>query len=121
MSKLKKIIRNIGFAALGLALPYLSYAALIDTCPDPRLRCAVPTNPAGLITTIIQIVLGFAGVLAVLFIIIGGFQYITSGGNEELAERGKKNLQNAIIGVVIIILSFVIVRVIANTLAFPGL
>lgn len=64
---------------------------------------------------IIRALLTFVGIIAVLFIVVGGFQYITSGTNAELAEAGKKTLTNAIIGLVIVILSYVIVVVIINT------
>ncbi len=68
------------------------------------------------IMNIINIALTVAGLIAVLFLIIGGFRYITSAGNEETAESAKKIIINAIIGIVIIILSFVIVRVISEAL-----
>jgi len=68
-----------------------------------------------LLYRIIQIVLGITGGVAVLFIIIGGFLYITSAGNAEQAEKGQSTLTNAVIGLVVVILAFVIVRVIANT------
>ncbi|HEX9503062.1 MAG TPA: hypothetical protein VF974_01935 [Patescibacteria group bacterium] len=74
------------------------------------------TSVSGFILKIINIALGVAGLVAVLFLIIGGFRYITSAGNEETAESAKKIIINAIIGVVIIILSFVIVRVISGAL-----
>lgn len=63
----------------------------------------------------INLLLSVSGLIAVLFIIIGGFQYITSRGNEEQAETGKRTLTNAIIGVVVIVLSFAIVRIVSNT------
>ena len=65
---------------------------------------------------VIDIVLGLAATVAVVFIIIGGSMYLTSAGNEERAEKGKKALLNAILGLVIIILSFAIVRVVNNLL-----
>lgn len=74
------------------------------------------TSISGFILKIINIALAVAGLVAVLFLIIGGFRYITSAGNEETAEQAKKIITNAIIGIVIIILSFVIVRVISNAL-----
>ncbi len=52
--------------------------------------------------------------IAVLFLIIGGFWYITSAGNEETAAKGKSTVINAIIGIVIIILSYVIINVVSN-------
>jgi len=74
------------------------------------------TSISGFIMKIINIALAVAGLIAVLFLIIGGFRYITSAGNEETAEQAKKIITNAIIGIVVIILSFVIVRVISNAL-----
>lgn len=56
-----------------------------------------------------------AGVVAILFIMLGGFWYLTSAGNEETAEKGQKTLTNAIIGLVVIILAATIVRIVANT------
>jgi hypothetical protein len=61
--------------------------------------------------------LSIAGLISILMIVIGGFRYITAQGNEEMAESGKKTLQWAIIGLVIILLSYVIVR---STLTFFG-
>ncbi len=66
------------------------------------------------ILEIIRIMLFFAGIIAVVFVIIGGYMYITSQGNEEQAEKGQKTLTNALIGVVVTILSYVIVNVVAN-------
>jgi hypothetical protein len=74
------------------------------------------SNFTAFMMRIINIALAVAGLIAVLFLIIGGFRYITSAGNEETAEQAKKIITNAIIGIVVIILSFVIVRVITNAL-----
>ena len=86
----------------------------------PQQPAGLPGNPSegpsDLAQAIIQVILGFAGIVAVLFIIIGGFQYMTSAGNDELAARGKKTLVNAVIGLVLIIISYIIVVVISNAL-----
>ena len=52
--------------------------------------------------------------VAVLFLIIGGFRYITSAGNPDGQTKGKQTVINALIGIVIIVLSYVIVNVVAN-------
>jgi hypothetical protein len=67
-----------------------------------------------LIFRIIRILLGVAFAIAVLFLIIGGFYYITAQGNEEAAGKGKQTVINALIGIAIIIMSYVMVNVIAN-------
>ena len=68
------------------------------------------------ITWFIQMLLLFAGSVAVIFIIIGGFRYLTSAGNEEAAESGKKTLITSVVGLVIIVLAATIVRIVATTL-----
>lgn len=68
----------------------------------------------GLIVKVINWVLGITLAVDVLFIIIGGFLYITSAGNEDRAKKGKTTVINAIIGLVIIILAYVIAQVVSN-------
>lgn len=72
---------------------------------------------AGAVGWAIQLILFFTGSIAVLFIIIGGFQYITSGANADLAKRGKSTMVNAIIGLIIVLLSYTVASVIMTTLA----
>ena len=44
----------------------------------------------------------FSGALAVLYIVIAGFRYITSAGNEENMEKAKKQITYAVIGLILI-------------------
>jgi hypothetical protein len=73
-------------------------------------------NVGQLYTKVINIVLAIAGSVVVIFLIIGGFQYLTAAGNEEQIEKGKKTLVNSVIGLVIIIMAFAIVRIVSNLL-----
>ena len=116
MKSLKKVI-TVGALLVFLILPFATSAALLNQgdCIPLFQRCQ-DIGIIPFIKSIINIILGFAGLIAVLFVIIGGFQYIFSGANEELAESGKKTLKNAVIGVVIIVLSFVIVNVVSSAL-----
>src|SRR5262245_37781077 len=111
MTRLKSIIKYLLSAGLIVA-PALAQARLAIPNPAPGVLPEYASDPVAFIFAIINILLTVAGLLAVLFIIIGGFQYITSGANGELAESAKKTIQNAVIGLIVIILSFVIVRVI---------
>lgn len=75
----------------------------------------------GLLTEVLKYLLYLAGAIAVLFIVIGGFQYITSSGDEEQAEKGRKTLTNAIIGLVVVIMSYAIIQIITNAVTkTPG-
>jgi amino acid transporter len=81
--------------------------------PSTGIRCTETSIPQ-IFRTIINWALGIAFGVAVIFLIIGGFRYITAGGNEESVEKGKSSVINALIGIVIIVLSYVIVNVVAN-------
>lgn len=60
--------------------------------------------------------LGFLGLVAVIFIIIGGYMYMTSGGNEEKTEKAKQYIKNAVIGLIIVLLSWAIAYFTFNTI-----
>lgn len=106
-------------SALMLA-PMVAFALPAFNCSDLNGVNCSSTSFNGFIKTIINWLLGIAFGVAVLFLIIGGFWYITSAGNEETAEKGKNTAFNAIIGIVIIILSYVIVNVVSNLVANPN-
>ena len=71
---------------------------------------------SGFIIGIINIALAVAGLIAVLFLIIGGFRYITSGGNDASVTSAKNTILYAIIGLVVVALSQLIVRFTLNKL-----
>ena len=60
----------------------------------------------GTIDTVLSYVLGIAGLIAVVFIIVDGFRYLTSGGSKEGVTGAKNTLLYAIIGLIIIALAF---------------
>lgn len=68
------------------------------------------TTVGGLAARVVRILLYFAGIVAVVMAIVGGYQIMTAGGNEAQATTGRKTLTNAIIGLVIVILSFIIIQ-----------
>ena len=74
-------------------------------------------NPDGtnkLIGNIINIFSLVVGIVAVLMIIIGGFRYITSGGNDGNVGNAKNTILYAVIGLVIVALAQIIVRFVLN-------
>lgn len=109
---------KIGAIVLSLAFFVLPLVAGAQFTAPPVGNTQLPgdTDIKAFIMRIINIALAIAGLVAVLFLIIGGFRYITAAGNEEAGASAKKIITQAIIGIVIIILSFVIVRVISNAL-----
>lgn len=67
-----------------------------------------PGDPRAVIMSIVTILLGFLGVVFIILIISGGYQWLTSGGNEEKIKHARDRIIHAIIGLIIIILSYAI-------------
>ncbi len=80
---------------------------------DPNAPVNSP-DPQGLAVRLVKILLYFAGIVAVIMAIIGGYQIMTSAGNTTQAANGRKTLTNAIIGLVIVILSYVIIQAVIS-------
>lgn len=71
-----------------------------------------PSDPAGLANKIFGIVLGLAGALAILFIIIGGFKVAMSQGDPDALDDGRQMITQAILGLVFILLATTILGII---------
>lgn len=79
----------------------------------------------GLVQTIILniITLFFAvgGIGVIIFFIWGAVDWIMSGGDKEKVSNARKKMTNAIIGLVILALSFAIIRVVGAIVGFDPL
>jgi hypothetical protein len=64
---------------------------------------------SGIVLMIINWVLILAAALAIIYLVYGGIMYITAGGDAEKATKGRTAVVNAIIGIVIILLAFLLV------------
>ena len=63
---------------------------------------------------IVNIVLGMVGVLATAYLVYSGVKWITAGGNEEQIKSAKEGIKNAVIGLAVIFLGFVIVNFVVS-------
>lgn len=67
-----------------------------------------------LLERITSFILGLAGVVAIFFIINNAWFLIASGGSEETITQHKKGLMWAVVGLILIILSYSIIRFIIS-------
>lgn len=67
-----------------------------------------------IITDVINIFSVVVGIIAVIMIIVGGFRYITSGGDSGKVGNAKNTILYALIGLVIVALAQVIVKFVLN-------
>jgi hypothetical protein len=68
------------------------------------------------IGSIIKVALGFLGVVAVVVVLIGGFQYMTAGGSEEKVGKARKWIVSGIIGLAIILSAYAITSFVVDNL-----
>ncbi len=73
---------------------------------------------------LINVALGFLGIIAVVIVLIGGFKYMVSGGNDEKTQDARRLIVSGIIGLAIIlsawaITGFVISRLLSATTDTP--
>lgn len=124
-SKLARVAATIGLAA-SLALPAVALAQDGLTAEDVGVTAIGSEIKLGAgdvrqtAARIINVALGFLGIVAVIIVLIGGFKYMVSGGNDEKTGDAKKLIVSGIIGLAIIlsawaITSFVISRLITAT------
>jgi cytochrome bd-type quinol oxidase subunit 2 len=67
-----------------------------------------------LILNIVNFFLLFLGLIAVIMIIYGGITYVTAAGNQEKIESAKKIILYAIVGIIIVLISFALVRTVIS-------
>lgn len=103
------------------------YGALFFTLVSPAYaQFKIPPKPQGLpegnlpslIAQIVKTSLLLVGVIALAFVVYGGFRYITSRGDEREVEEAKNTITYAVIGIVVIGLAYAIIDLVFR--AFGG-
>lgn len=106
------------FAILGIMLiatPDISLASFAT--PDVELpdRGTIPedtgvfegTSLIEAITIIVNWVLGFVGIIIFIIFLYAGFEFATSGGDENKTKEAQSRMANAVIGLIIVFFAFV--------------
>jgi len=81
----------------------------------------IPVEPGEFIARLIKIAYGIGGGVAFLFMVFGSFKILTSQGNPEILNEGKSMLTSSISGLLLIIFSIIILKIIGyDILGLPG-
>lgn len=125
--------------ALGVCAPATTVPAGFGTCSDfdktilgiptwykylegeevsgkckPKIEASADALPIGL--AVLEMGLTLGGLVAVVMVFVGGFKYVLSQGEPDKAAGGRKTVVNAMIGLVIIIVSTRVVSFVAERL-----
>jgi len=74
------------------------------------------TDPREIAANVINVILGFLGIIAVVLILIGGFMWMTAAGNDDKVATAKKIMTAGIIGLVIVLAAFGIAKFVIQAL-----
>lgn len=124
MQKITKHLVSLAVMAI-LVLPFLALPAAaqqndlfgLNQVNTGLNNTLTDTDPRVVIGRIINVALGFLGVIAVAIILLGGFKWMTAGGNEEKTSEARKLLGAGVIGLVIILASWAIATFVINALS----
>ncbi len=70
----------------------------------------------GIFTVVANTLIFIIGAIAVIYLIIGGLRYVTSGGDSKAVTSAKDTILYAIIGIVVAVISFALVQFVVNAL-----
>ena len=73
-------------------------------------------DPRAIVASVINVALGFLGIIAVVIILLGGFKWMTAGGNEDKVAEARKLITAGIIGLIIIMAAWGIAKFVIEAL-----
>ena len=122
---------------LTVELSYLATMAFAATSPvDPTSGCpgssdtnpqiytglgCIPTSTSGFTSALLTFLAGTAGAISLVIMLIATIQIMTGGDNAEQVKKGKELFTGAITGLLFIIFSVTLLRIIAGDIInLPG-
>lgn len=126
MNKFHKALASVGTTLMVLTVPAISMA---QGTTNPFQRGLNDVNTVGqkaqlgeakplpvIVGQIINVALGFIGILLLFYLLYAGFLWMTSGGEDDKVGEAKTMIKNAIVGLIIIIAAFSISNFVLNSL-----
>jgi len=87
-----------------LLFPIVYSADTVETSLDFRIP-----KIGELLTFLIRLFFIIAGLAALIYLLTGALQWITSGGDKENVKKAQDRIQNAIIGLILIVVVLVLI------------
>jgi len=107
---------NQTFFGLPVWYKYLKVTSSSGSCDFSSFTFWPPDNLLLILLAVFDMLLIVGGIVAVIFVIIGGVQYITSQGEPENTNHARSTILNALIGLVITITAATLVNWLGTTL-----
>lgn len=108
MKMLKRVAASLSYLFMAASVFAVNRAdVIVDQGPN-GLNFKIPTF-GDILTFLIRGFFALAGVAALVFLLLGAFSWVTSGGNKENVEKAREKIIAAITGVILVIVVVAIV------------
>ncbi len=127
MNILKKITSLSILLIIAFAFLNPCHAGLLTNSSSTIDQASALTNKAGFNTStsigdvvalIIRMALGVLGIIFLVLLVMGGYQWMTAGGNEDQVEKAQSRIKNGIIGLIIVLSAYAITAFVFTRLSF---
>ena len=99
--------------SFAVAAPVLAATEATFSFPEGKVPF---TNLGNLLSNALIILFFFAAVLAFVFIVVGGIQWITAGGDKIAAQSARDRITAAVVGLLIVVAAFAITLIVTSVL-----
>lgn len=117
---MKKLLTSLSLSAgtlLASAMPAFAQAVdksgnLGSFCPEGQFNFTCSLSAGTVIGGAVNLIFVIAIIIAFVFLLIGGFKWIVSGGDKGAVEGARNTIIAAIVGLVILFLSYIILNLV---------
>lgn len=115
MKKFTKLTQKLYSKSGGLAFFGFVFAATknsVNLSPGGEFNGLANISLIGSVPVILQVIMIVAAIVALIFLIIGGIKWITSGGDKTAVEAARNTITSALIGLLIVFAAWAIIKLI---------
>ena len=76
---------------------------------------------AQIVMSVIGWALTFLGLVTIIVLLFGAIKYVTSSGDPKAIQGAQKTMTYAVIGALVVILSFLLIQAVTNALGLPNI
>lgn len=110
---MKKLVSALSLVSY-LSLAPKAFAAGINPCPEGDFALLCDFAPSDFVGQLITLLFVLAILAALFYLVWGGFKWLTSGGDKGGVQQAREHIIAAIIGLVIIFLSYFILNILVR-------
>ena len=120
MNSMKNLSKKAGLILAQVVTVFSIAATQIYAASISSPISSASLSVGGIVNLVVKVVFGVGILICIVFLVFYGIKYITAGDDVKAIEGARKGITGAIIGLIVIILTFAIVKMIATFLGVKG-